>query len=140
MYYKGLGIALVSLGISFSSFADHYSSAFSDKDWVLKTAEKLNLSDKQKQDIKKIAADTQKDSAKYRKKYLEYYVKINNEFKTNTFDNKKDQYVDKELKIIKELIHLRMQERLDVYQVLTPEQRKSFEELVDKWLQEHQNS
>jgi len=129
--------SILGLSMSFSTYADYYSSLYRE-DWMLKTVQNFKLTDKQEKDIQKISDDAQKDLKKYREKFTELQTQINEEFKNNTFDDdKKSKYIDKEMKIYKELHEIRLQERMNIYQQLTPEQRKMFSESVDKWIKNH---
>ncbi|HBB52294.1 MAG TPA: hypothetical protein DCZ80_00135 [Legionellales bacterium] len=130
--------SIVCLSWSLSTYADYHSSLYRE-DWMFKTVQNFKLTDKQEKDIQKISDDAQKDLEKYREKYTEIQTQINEDFKNNTFDNdKKSKYIDKEIKINKELHEIRLKERMDIYQQLTPEQRKMFTDSVDKWIKNHQ--
>lgn len=137
MKMKYLTAALIGFSVSLSSFADYHSALYRE-DWMLKTVKNFKLNDKQEKDIQKISDDAQRDLKKYREKYTELQSEMNNDFKNNTFnDDKKSEYIDKEVKIYKELQDIRLKERMDIYQQLTPEQRKMFTDSIDKWIKNH---
>lgn len=138
MNIKTLGVVALGLSLSFSSFAD-FHHIFQKKDWMIKVAKHLNLTDKQKIDIQKISEDTTRNISHYREDFYKIQSNINTDFSNNTMTmEKKSEYVDAELKIIKEMINLKLQERMDMYQQLTPEQQKMFVQHVNQWLDKHQ--
>lgn len=138
MNFKTLGAIILGLSLSFSSFAD-FHHIYQKKDWILKVTKHLNLTDKQKMDIKKISEDTTRNISNYRDDFFKIQANINSDFSNNTMTaEKKSEYVDAEAKIIKKIINLKLQERMDVYQQLTPEQQKMFGERVNKWVEKHQ--
>lgn len=138
MNFKTLGAVVLGVSLSFSTFAD-FHHVFEKKDWILKVSKHLNLNDKQKMDIKKISEDTTRDVIRYREDFFKIQENINSDFTNQTMtEQKKSEYVDAELKIIKEMIDLKLKERMDVYKELSPEQQKMFGEHVDKWIKKHQ--
>lgn len=138
MQLKTLSAVVLGVSLSFSSFAD-FHHVFEKKDWILKVSKHLNLNDKQKMDIKKISEDTTRDIIKHREDFFKIQENINSDFTNQTMtEQKKSEYVDAELKIIKEMIDLKLKERMDVYKELSPEQQKMFGERVDKWIKKHQ--
>lgn len=138
MNFKTLSAVILGLSLSFSSFSD-FNHVFEKKDWMVKVSKHLNLTDKQEIDIKKISEDTGRDVKKYQEDFFKIQANINTDFTNNTLtDQKKSEYIDEELKIIKEIIDLKLKERMDIYKQLTPEQQKMFSERVNKWIKEHQ--
>ena len=138
MNMKTLSAVVMGLSLSFSSFAD-FHHVFEKKDWILKVSKDLNLSDKQEMEIKKISKDTTHNVHKYREDFFKIQENINTDFSNQTMtEQKKSEYVDAEMKIIKQIIDLKLKERMDVYKQLSPEQQKMFGEHVNEWLEKHQ--
>jgi Spy/CpxP family protein refolding chaperone len=128
---------ILGLTISMTSFADCYQ-VFHKDDWMLRTAKTLKLTDKQEKDISKISEDTEKELKKYHQEFLDIQGKINDDFRNNSFsEEQKHQWVEDELKMYKHVLDLRLKERIDIYQQLTPEQQKSFLNETNNWIKNH---
>jgi Spy/CpxP family protein refolding chaperone len=139
MNYRMLGWSVVAAGLMMSfqhSYADcgerhHY-------DWILKLSKKLDLSQEQDHKIKEIAKKYKKMMHENRQHKIDLKLKLNEVFKSYPIDMEKIDHIlvdEKDLFIDKEKIKL--QERVDVYQVLNQEQRAKFTKRVQDWLEKH---
>ena len=132
-------LGVFGLSMTLNSFANCYH-VFHKEDWMLKVAKNLKLNDKQEKDITKISEDSQKDIKKYHDEFLEIQEQINNDIANNHLnDENKSKIIDKELKMSKKVLDIKLKERMDIYQQLTPEQQKMFTNEVSQWIKQHKN-
>ena len=139
MNYRMLGWSVVAAGLMMT-YQHSYANCSEQHhyDWILKLSKKLDLSKEQELKIKEIAKKYKKMMHENRQHKIDLKIKLNEVFKSypidmqkidNILGDEKDLFIDKE--------NIKLQERVDVYQVLNQEQRAKFTKRVEEWLEKH---
>ncbi len=136
---KLIGLTAIALAITVNvpSFAHGHMKHFGAK--IEKAADKLNLSDEQKNKIKAIQKNTHDALKPIWEELRPVRAKINDSFKTGPMDEGQiDNFVNQEKDIMGRMLKIRMNERNEINKVLTEQQRVQVYNMMKEWHEKHQ--
>jgi Spy/CpxP family protein refolding chaperone len=133
---SALALALV-VGQAPTAFADHHEG-MKKGDWVLHVAEKLDLTTEQKVKVKMYADKAKMEVNMKQHDMSNLRVTVNEAFKSGAMtDAKVDEFAGQEQQLIGAVIKARLQERFNVYSILTDKQKEKMNEMTAKWAKKH---
>ena len=99
-----------------------------------KAVDKLQLTSEQKSKVNAIKADTKAKLKPLHEKMKTVRDQINDSFAKGTPDDlKQDGFVSEEKDIIGDILAVRLQERVEIYKILTDSQKEKLTKLIVDW-------
>lgn len=99
---------------------------------------KLDLTQEQKDKIKEVVSRTRDANNAKRDEMRDLRMLINSSFKDNTMtESKIDEFANKQMHVMGDIIKMRMMERFDISKTLTPEQKEKLNEMMHKIMEEN---
>lgn len=133
-----LSVFVISASLSFFAFAAESPSGTVPENCVCKhmshLAKRLNLDEKQLQQIKEIKAKARASMKMTREQLKSLRIQINNLIMSKTVDTEQlDRLVNQKLILLSQLIKSQVMTRNQIYNSLTPNQQLQFQEMLKKW-------
>ena len=137
----GLTVLALSLSLSQAPLAIAGNTCWKEQEMKMQSMmNKLHLSAEQHTKIKAIMDSTKQKLQPVREKMHDVREKINAAFKANDIDAKKQEmFVNEEIEQIGKSLKIRMEERVEIHNVLTEAQRTKLMEMKEEAKAKHKN-